>query len=187
MSAERVPGLTAQQYLEIERRAETRSEYFDGQMFAMSGASYRHNAIVLNCAVQLRFKLAATTCRPATSDLRVRTGTEGFYTYPDLVVFCDKPQFADDVLDTLLNPVLITEVLSDSTEAKDRGFKFHQYGMIESLREYVLVSQHEPRVEVFRRTGSNAEWAFAMYSGKEATARFSSIDCDIPLADIFAE
>ena len=119
-----------------------------------------------------------------SNDLRLRLSPDGLYTYPDVVVICGDPQFADDQRDTLVNPTLIVEVLSPSTEAYDRGFKSAQYRTIESLEEYVLVSQAEPRVEVFRRQ-PGGHWLLSEAAGLEASAHFESLDCSLKLGDIY--
>ena len=119
--------LTPEQYLEIERKAEFKSEYFQGEMFAMSGAREPHILIVANAVASLHQQLRQRPCRPLSNDMRVRVTPTGLYTYPDVVIVCAKPQFADDTFDTLLNPTVIIEVLSESTEAYDRGRKFEHY------------------------------------------------------------
>ena len=129
--------LTPEQYLEIERKAEFKSEYYQGEMFAMSGASYPHIGIVANAVASLHQQLRRGPCRPLSNDMRVRVTATGLYTYPDVVVVCGEPRFLDDTFDTLLNPTVIIEVLSESTEAYDRGQKFEQYRSLESLAEYV--------------------------------------------------
>src|SRR5262249_9165559 len=139
--------LTPEQYLEIERAAEFRSEYYNGRMYAMSGGSLRHARIILNLGGELRAALKGGPCSATVSDLRLRVAPDGLYTYPDIVVCCGEPQLADGYSDMILNPTLIVEVLSPSTEAYDRGFKSAQYREIESLQEYGFVSQSEARVE----------------------------------------
>jgi len=151
MSAQPQPRLTPEQYLEAERAAEFRSEYYGGHIFAMSGGSYRHAQIIGGVVRELGNALKTRPCSVVTNDLRLRVSPDGLYTYPDVLVICGEPQFADYQRDTLLNPALIVEVLSPSTEAYDRGFKAQQYRTLASLEEYVLVSQAEPRLEVFRR------------------------------------
>jgi Uma2 family endonuclease len=184
MSAQPHPRLTEEEYLRIERAAESKSEYYDGRMYAMSGGSYRHGRIIPNLAAQFLQALRSKDCSVTTSDVRIRVSPRGFYTYPDIAVVCGAPQFADDQADTLLNPSLLVEVLSPSTEAHDRGFKFAQYRQLDSLREYALVSQTEPRVEVFRRQGPN-EWVLTEACGLDATCRFESVDCQVTLAEIY--
>src|SRR5262245_12190039 len=119
--------LTPEKYLEIERRAEFKSEYYNGDMFGMSGASPRHAWIVPNIVAELRQQLKGRPCRVASNDLRLRVLPSGLYTYPDVMVVCGEPRFADDQKDTLLNPVVIVEVLSESTRDYDRGQKFQFY------------------------------------------------------------
>ena len=184
MSAYPQPRLTPEQYLEIERAAEFRSEYYNGRMFAMSGGSGPHAFITANCVGELGNRLKDRPYRVAGIDLRVRASASGLHTYPDISVLCVEPQFADRHTDTLVNPALIVEVFSPSTEAYDRGFKFAQYRTLESLQEYVLVSETEPRVEVFRRQ-PNGDWLLAEYVGLNATCRLESAACAIPLAEIY--
>src|SRR5258707_36170 len=137
MSAQPQARLTPEQYLEIERAAsEVRSEYYRGRMSAMAGASYKHVLITGNLSRGLGKALKKSQCAVGANDLRMRVSPEGLYTYPDVVVVCGEPKFADDWTDTLLNPVLLIEVLSPSTEAYDRGFKSAQYRTLESLQEY---------------------------------------------------
>ena len=178
--------MTPEQYLEIERASEARSEYFNGRMYAMSGGSYNHVRIIGNLAWELRNALKERSCEVVTSDLRVRVSPAGLYTYPDVTVVCGEPKFADDQKDTLLNPVFIAEVLSPSTEAYDRGFKSAQYRKLESLQEYALISQAEPRVEVFRRR-PGGDWLLSEAAGLDAACRFDSLDCRIALADIYGK
>jgi Uma2 family endonuclease len=185
MSAQPQPRLSHEQYLEAERAAEFRHEYYNGQMYARSGGSYQHAKVIGNLIAELHNSLKARPCSVVSSDLRLRVSPDGLYTYPDIIVICGDPSFADDQRDTLLNPVLIVEVLSPSTEAYDRGFKSAQYRTIEALEEYALVSQAEPRVEVFRRQ-SGGHWLLSEAIGLEAACHFESLDCSIPLAEIYA-
>ena len=184
VAAHPTPRLTPEQYLEIERAAEFRSEYFNGEMFAMSGGSPRHAFIIANCIRELGNAFKKSPCRVASSDLRVRVSPNGLYTYPDVLVVYGDLKLADGRTDTLVNPTLLVEVLSPSTEANDRGFKFTQYRQIESLQEYVLVSQHEARVEIYRRQVGN-EWLLSEYVGMEAPCVFRSVDCSVALAEIY--
>jgi Uma2 family endonuclease len=186
MSAQPLSRITPEQYLEIERAAEYKSEYFEGQMVAMAGASPAHAYIAMNFGAELRQALKQKPCRVAGSDLRIRVSQEGLYTYPDVVVVCGQPRYADDQGETLLNPTVLIEVLSKSTEAYDRGFKFAQYRRIESLREYVLVAQTEVRVEVFELQADGA-WRIRESAGLDASCRLNSIDCTISLAEIYGK
>ena len=184
MSAQPQPRLTPEQYLEIERAAEFRSEYYNGRMYAMSGGTHPHAIVIGNLARELGNALKKGPCVVTTSDMRVRVGKTGLYTYPDIVVVFDPPQFGDGQHDTLLNPGLIVEVLSPSTEAYDRGFKFAQYRTLESLREYALVSPSEPRAEIFRRQPSG-DWLLSESAGVDAVCRFDSVCCTIAVKDIY--
>lgn len=185
MAAQPMPRLSQEQYLHMERAAPFRSEFFGGHMYAMSGSSYPHVQITGNLSFELR-KTVGQRCDVMTNDLRLRVSPSGLYTYPDIVVICGEPKFADDQKDTLLNPILILEVLSPSTEAYDRGFKFAQYRTIDSLQEYALISQAEPRVELFRRH-SGGDWLFSEAVGLDSTCRFASVDCAIALADVYSK
>jgi len=185
MSAQSQPRLTPEEYLKVERAAQDiRSEYYNGRMYAMSGASYRHVMLISSLNYHLRDALGRGPCSVGTNDLRIRVAPEGLYTYPDVVVVCGEPRFADGVADTLLNPTVIIEVLSPSTEAYDRGFKFAQYRTLESLKEYALVSQTEPRVEIFRRQPSG-DWLLSESAGMESACRFDSVSCTVALKDIY--
>jgi Uma2 family endonuclease len=184
MSAQTIPHFTPEQYLEFERAAEFRSEYFDGRMFAMSGGTYVHARLIASLTGEIYQALRNRPCSVTSSELRVRTAAQGLFTYPDIAVVCGEPIFADDQKDTLVNPVLSAEVLSKSTEAVDRGFKFREYRKIESLREYVLVSQSAPLIEVFVR-GSEGDWTLREFAGLDAVCHLTSIDCTIAVADVY--
>ena len=186
MNPQPKPRLTPEDYLAIERSAEFKSEYFDGEIFAMAGASRAHNSIVLNTGSEIRQHLKNRSCKAYVNDMRVKVNPTGLYAYPDVIVVCGKEQFEDTHLDTLLNPTLIIEVLSDSTEAYDRGRKFEHYRHLDSLVEYVLIAQQRPHVESFRRQ-SDQHWLLAECSGLDGTLRLESIDCDLALAEIYAK
>src|SRR5437867_3079283 len=150
------------EYLAIERRAEFKSEFFDGEMFAMAGGTPAHSLIATNLAREFGNLLKTHPCTAYNSDLRVKIEATGLHTYPDLSVVCGPLRFADQEQDTIVNPVLVAEVLSDSTEAYDRGKKFEHYQQVPTLREYLLVSQTEPRVEQFiRQDGGQWLWRAA--------------------------
>jgi Uma2 family endonuclease len=176
--------LTPEEYLALDRAAEIRSEYYNGQMYAMSGASHRHGIVTHNISFLLELVLADRPCLITTNDLRVRVQPGGLYAYPDIVVVCEHPQYADDQADTLLNPMLLFEVLSPSTERYDRVFKWSQYQTIRSLREYVLVSQFEPHIEVFLPQ-PGGDWLFSEWTGLDAICRLESIACDLPLSRVY--
>ena len=178
------PSLSPEEYLAIERHAEIRSEYLDGEMFAMSGGSRAHNLIVTNIVRELSLHLKKHPCEVYSGDQRVRIPEVGLYTYPDVVVACGEPRFEDEHLDTLLNPVLIIEVLSPTTEAYDRGKKFQYSQKIDSLAEYVLVAQDQHRVERFLRQDGN-EWLLTTTTGLGSTVPLSSIQCTLALAEVY--
>lgn len=184
MSAQSIPRLTPEQYLEIERAAEFKSEYFAGRMYAMAGGTIPHAHVIANVIVALAQAVRDRPCIVVSSDARLGVSVEGLYTYPDLMVICGDPKFVDNRRDTVMNPSVIVEVLSKSTEGYDRGFKFAQYRRLESLQEYLLVSQSEPRLKKFRRTAAG-EWAFSESVGLDTSCRFESLDCQILLSDVY--
>jgi Uma2 family endonuclease len=184
MSATPQTTITPEQYLELDRAAEFRSEYFDGCMYAMSGGTHVHALLIASLTAMLYGGLRKQKCSITASDMRLRVWPVGLYTYPDVMVLCGQAQYAQGGTDTLINPTLIIEVLSPSTEAYDRGFKFHQYQLIESLQEYALVSQKEPRVEIFRRQ-SGGDWLLSDAKGLDAKCRFTSVTCEIELSAIY--
>lgn len=176
--------LTPEQYLEIERHAETKSEYFHGRMYAMSGGTGNHAFLATNILIALGAALRGTNCRAVNSDLRVLTSQSGLYTYPDAMILCGAPHYVDSHADVLTNPTVIFEVLSPSTAAYDRGAKFHSYRQIESLKEYVLVAQDAYTVERFERQPGN-RWLLSIHSGMDGTLDLSSVSCSLPLASIY--
>lgn len=184
MSSQPKTYLTPEEYLAIERKANYKSEYLNGEMFAMAGASERHVLIVTNVVAELRGQLRRRPCTVYSTDLRVRVSPTGLYTYPDVVVVCGQPQFADDQRDILLNPTLIVEVLSESTEGYDRGEKFEHYRTLASFSEYVLIAQDRYHVEHFVRQPDN-QWLLSETNRSEDTIHLSSIDCDLTLAEVY--
>lgn len=176
--------LTPAEYLAIERKAEFKSAYFNGEMFAMADTSRWHVRASINLSTEIVRQLRDSPCEVYNSDMRVKISPTGLYTYPDLSIVCDGPRFEDDVLDTLLNPRVIFEVLSKSTEAYDRGRKFGQYRQIVSLREFVLVSQTEPLIERYLRQ-ADGDWLLSEFKGLEAVLVLESVPCRVPLAEIY--
>ena len=142
---------TEEQYLNIERQSESKSEYFAGEMFTMSGVRQAHVLIAGNLYFRIRHHLEQRSCEVYLSAMRLRVNATGLYTYPDLSAVCGEPEFLDDVVDTLLNPVLIAEVLSPSTESYDRGRKFEHYRCIPSLQQYLLVSSDRIGADLYTR------------------------------------
>ena len=174
---------TAAEYLALERRATYKSEYVGGHIIAMSGASRRHNLIAANISRELSSQLRGRPCESYISDMRVRVSETGLYTYPDVVAVCGDIRFADEQTDTLLNPTVIVEVLSASTEAYDRGDKFAHYRRLASLHDYVLVSQDAVRVEHYVRQGE--KWLLSEASLLTDTVSLASIQCTLVLEDIY--
>ena len=183
MSAQSLPRITPEQYLAMERAAKFKSEYFEGHVYATTGGTYAHATILTNVSGELRQALKQKPYTVTSGETRLRISPGGLYTYPDVMVVCGEAKFADDQTDTLLNPTLIVEVFSKSTEANDRGFKFIQYRRLDSLRAYVLVSQSEPRVETLHRQAD--VWLFSESLGTDAVCHFESLDCQVLLSDIY--
>lgn len=177
--------VTPEQYLAIERAAAGKSEYHAGRMFLMAGATEAHVLITTNLGMTLGMQLRERPCRTYTTDLRLKVSEAGLYTYPDVMVVCGTPSFEDERRDTLLNPTLIVEVLSPSTETYDRGNKFEFYSRLESLREYLLVSQDRCCVDHFIRESKEDPWQHQELDGAETILELSSIGCQIPLSEIY--
>jgi Uma2 family endonuclease len=169
--------LTEQEYLAFERASEERHEYANGEIFAMSGGTWEHSLIGTNISGELRAALLDRPCSVHGADMRIHIPANTRYTYADVLVVCGEPDFLDDARDTVRNPVLIVEVLSDSSERYDRGDKFEQYRSIPSLRHYVLASQHKPRIEHFERQPDGA-WLLRV-AGPGERVQLAGIDCPI--------
>jgi Uma2 family endonuclease len=184
MSSQPKIYLTPEEYLAIERKAEERHEYVDGEMVAMTGASRKHNVIVFNISREISQQLKGRPCEGYASDMRVRVPSTRLYTYPDVVVVCGEPQFEDDSVDTLTNPTLVIEVLSESTELYDRGKKFGFYRTIESLAEYLLVAQDEYKVEQYVKQ-SDERWLLSDYRSLEDVVELASIQCQLALREAY--
>lgn len=184
-----------EEYLALEREAEYKSEYIDGQIVAMSGVSREHSLINHNISRVLGNQLLEGPCEVHASDMRVRvaptrlakaatrTKRRGLYTYPDIVVVCGDVQCEDDHVDTLLNPTLIIEILSPSTETYDRGAKFEHYRQLPSLLEYVLVAQDHAHIEHYVR--ENGGWLLTEADDLDAVLELPSINCDLPLTEVY--
>ncbi len=185
MSAQAQPRITPEQYLALERAAEFKSEYWDGQIYAMSGVSRAHILITGSISGELRQLLKGQSCEVSVSEMKVRVSPRT-YSYPDVIVTCGEPQFADDQQDVLLNPLVIVEVLSPSTEAYDRGLKSTRYRAIPSLRQYILVRQTEPRIEILTRQ-SSGDWLLHDVVGLESSCPFESLKCEVPMAEIYRQ
>lgn len=176
--------LTPEEYLSFERKMTTKHEYLKGNIIAMSGASRAHSFITGDIFGELRDQLKRQKCEVHSSDMRVRIHSTNSYFYPDVVVACEEPRFEDNVFDTLLNPRVVIEVLSPSTEAYDRGEKFEFYKQLDSLQEYLLVSQDQVNVEHYIRR--ETEWLRTEYRELNEVVSLSTIDCELRLRDIYA-
>ena len=176
---------SADVYLALERAAEFKSEYIDGDIIGMAGGSRAHSLIAGNVLVALRAALRGRPCEVHGSDLRVGIAESSVYTYPDVSVVCGEPIFEDAAEDTLLNPVVLVEVLSPTTEAYDRGLKFARYRLLPSLQEYLLVAQDRPSVEWYSR--GEAGWLLRQADGLDAVVELPSLGCTLALAEIFAK
>ena len=186
MATNPIPRLTEEEYLRRERAAEYKSEFYQGEMFAMWGASFPHARLQSNLLVELALALRGKDCAALGSDVRVRVPATGLYTYPDVIVICGPPQFADDQKDTVLNPTVIIEVLSPSTETYDRGRKFQHYRTIPSLRHYVLVEQSSLRVEHYQ-SQADETWLLRHMDQPEDELRLDTMGVAIPLKLIYAK
>jgi len=177
------PRYTPREYLVLERKADYRSEYVNGQIIAMAGASRAHNLITSNFCREVSQQLRGRPCETYINDMRIKVSHTGLYTYPDIVVVCGNICFENMDNDTLLNPTVIVEVLSDSTEAYDRGEKFAHYRRLESLQEYILVAQYHVRIEHYIRRGT--EWILSEASTLDKTVNLIAIDCNVALRDVY--
>jgi len=178
--------LTPEEYLAFERASEVKHEYVAGELFAMTGATHRHNLIAMNSGTQIRPQLRGRRCEIYPSDMRVKIEVLGIYTYPDLSVVCGSPRFEEPREDTLLNPILLIEVLSPSTERYDREMKFRRYQLIPSFAEYVLIAQDRPRIEHHLRQ-ADGSWAQTTIEDLTATLTLPTIGCTLPLALVYED
>lgn len=175
--------MSEKEYLVRERAAEYKSEYRQGRMVGMTGASRSHNRITVSLAGAMWTQFRHRPCEVYMADMRVKVRAAGLYTYPDVVALCGPPVFEDAETDTLLNPVVIVEILSPSTESYDRDEKFTHYRRLDSLQEYVLIAQDRMRVEQWRRDGD--DWPRTVVEGADAVLRLPSLDCAVPLTEIY--
>jgi Uma2 family endonuclease len=176
--------LSPEEYLEIERNADYKSEYYNGEMFAMSGGSRRHDRIAVQLTLLIAQHLRGKRCEPFTANMRVLATASGLYTYPDLSVACEEPQFADAQVDTLTNPALLVEILSPSTEDYDRGKKARLFRAIASLQELLFIAQDRYEVELYRRQ-LDGSWSLIEVKGPEATITLTSIGYTLPLRELY--
>lgn len=186
MSTVRKTKLSPQEYLVLERQAPYKSEYYNGEVFAFAGASQSHNLIVVNVLTMLNTQLRSRPCHVYPSDMRVKVSATGLYTYPDITVVCDEPKLEDEYVDTLLNPTVIVEVLSPSTEKGDRIVKFAHYRRVPSVAEYVLIAQDSVRLEQYVRQ-ADGRWLLSEYSDPGSKVELSSIKCELAMSDVYAK
>jgi len=186
MPVEAQPHYDFEEYLALERASEIRHDFLAGELFAMVGASRRHNLIVTNLVAALRPRLRGTGCEIYANDMRVRVAEADFAAYPDVVVACGGPRFHDRESDTLLDPTLIVEVLSPPTADYDRGTKFASFRRLDSLRDYLLVSQAEVRIEHFARQ-EDGSWRLAETSDPDAVLDLPSLGCRLALREVYEE
>ena len=181
------------EYLELERSSEERSEYLDGDILLMAGESREHADISSNLLREIGNQLKGTACRAWTKDMKVRSGpapenattTKGLYSHPDIVVVCGEPEFHDAHTDILLNPKVIIEILSESTEAFDRGEKFTRMQKWNpTLTDYVLISQDKPQIEHFAKPRKGA-WTYQLFTGLDAQVEISSIHSTLKMTDVY--
>ena len=188
------PSYTVEEYLALERTAEERSEYLDGVIYAMAGESEEHGDISVNLTMIIATQLKGKDCRARLKDTKVRSGpipslrnaTKGLYSYPDSVIVCEEPQFKDQYFDVLLNPRVVIEILSKSTESFDRGFKFESYRRLPTFQEYVLISQKKPLVERFVRQPDET-WVMTTFEGLDCEMVLSSVPIRIPMSEIYRD
>jgi Uma2 family endonuclease len=184
MSPEVQTYITPEEYLAFERKAENRNEYVNGEIFAMTGANREHSLIVANTSGELGQQLKRKPCEVYAAKMRVKAPAARSYVYPDVVVVCGDPQFEDGYLDTLLNPTLVVEVLSKSTESYNRLAKSAYYRTIESLTDYLLVAQEEYRVEQYVKQ-ADGRWLLSDVRSLENAIELEGIGCSLALRDLY--
>lgn len=184
MVAVQSPLLTQEEYLAFERESEVKHEYVAGEIIAMAGASRRHNLIQMDTGTTLNLQLRERDCEIYPSDMRVKVGALNIYTYPDITVVCGDSELEDAEQDTLLNPTVIIEFLSPSTERYDRELKFHRYQLIRSLRDYLLIAQDRPAIEHYARS-DDRRWSLSLHEGLAERVTLRSIDCSLALTEVY--
>jgi Uma2 family endonuclease len=184
MATNAKPFFTPEQYLELEEQAEYKNEYLDGQIFAMAGGTEAHSLIASNIGRDLSLQMRQRPCRVYNSDMQIHVSAAGLYTYPDVSVICGEPKFLNERRRTLLNPTVIVEVLSPSTEAYDRGRKFEYYKTLESLAEYLLVASDHMHADLLTRQ-PDGRWILASADKPNDAIELTSIACRLVLADIY--
>lgn len=183
-AAQKQDVFTRDEYLEMEARAECKSEFYKGEIVAMTGGSPKHSIICFNLNGELREAIRDKECSGFESNMKLEIAEADAFVYPDLMVVCGEIELAKDTMDAITNPVLVVEVLSPSTESFDRGKKFEYYRMVPSLRQYILVSQEEPMVESYYKEGES-RWIYTVAKGIEQAILFQSLGCEIALKEIY--
>ena len=175
---------TVEEYMTFERQAEGRHEYLDGHVYSMAGESLAHSQICVNVAGELRAQLRGGPCQVLSPNMKVRAGEQNLFAYPDATVVCGEPLMQDEQADVLTNPTVVVEVLSRSTEAYDRGEKFFRYRQLESLKDYLLISQERPRVEHYTRQ-PDGRWLLSTASDLSAVVQLVSVNCELRLSELY--
>jgi Uma2 family endonuclease len=183
--AKTYPTISVAEYLELERASEIRHEFLDGQVYVMAGESPKHSKICFSLYTSIGGRLRGKPCVGFSPNMKIATNNKGLYAYPDLAIVCGEPKYQDKKGDVLLNPTMIFEVLSPSTQHYDRGEKFLRYtNFIKSLTDYVLISQDKPLVEHFSRQPDNS-WQSVVIQGLDAVLHLSAIDAELPLKELY--
>jgi len=187
MSAQEKPHLSAEEYLAIEHQAEEKSEFVDNEIFLMAGTSKEYNTITMNTSGELYLQFKQRPCQVFSNDMRVsiNVNVRGNYVYSDVIALCDEPEFAYEHKDNLLNPALIVEVLSSSTETYDRGRKFELYRQLPSVQEYLLVTQDRYHIEHYQRQADGA-WLLHEYNEPADVIELACVEATLCLADVYA-
>lgn len=178
------PYITEEEYLALDRASTTKHEYFHGRIYAMTGAKEPHNLINGNTLASLHSQLRRKPCRIYASDMRVKVTKTGLNTFPDIVIICGQPEFTDSTRDTVTNPVVIIEILSDSTERYDRGMKFQNYRTLDSLRDYILIAQDHRHIEHFSRQDGGL-WVLHEAIGDTDIINILSVECTLNVEDVY--
>ncbi|HKV40634.1 MAG TPA: Uma2 family endonuclease [Blastocatellia bacterium] len=176
--------LSVREYLALDRSSPARNEYFEGEIFGVTGASRRHNLITVDLTIELGQQLADRDCELYAGEMRVKVGDTGLYTYPDIVVVCGNPVFEDAELDTLVNPTLIIEVLSKSTEVYDRGAKFEFYRALDTLKQVLLIAQHKVHIESYLRQ-TDQTWLFSETNDLSGSVSLPAISSSFKVANVY--
>jgi len=187
MKAHKFPKYSVAGYIELEKESGTKHEYHDGKIFALAGGTLNHGLLCGNIYAELRnaLKEKESPCKPLTSEVKLHIESHNSYVYPDCMVICEEISKADEDANAVTNPILIVEVLSKSTADYDRGDKFYLYRQISSLKEYVLIEQHKPVIEVFYKRDNSDLWSITRYEGLDKTIAFQSIDVQIQMSDLY--